>query len=80
MLVDRAHTPGPDDVAFSLRHRDGRVEEIVTGGADPYRAMIEHFQAVVRGETAPRRSGATSVMLLTVLERLREAAALAPIS
>jgi len=42
--------------------------------------MIEHFQAVVRGETAPRRSGATSVMLLTVLERLREAAALAPIS
>ena len=80
VLVDRAHTPGPDDVAFSLRHRDGRVEEIVTGGADPYRAMIEHFQAVVRGETAPRRSGATSVMLLTVLERLREAAALAPIS
>ena len=73
VLVDRAHTPGHEDVAFTLRHRDGRVEAMVAGGGDPYRGMIEHFQAVVRGEVEPRRSCADSVALLTVLERLREA-------
>ncbi|PYN02918.1 MAG: gfo/Idh/MocA family oxidoreductase, partial [Candidatus Rokuibacteriota bacterium] len=32
VLVDRAHTPGHEDVAFTLRHRDGRVEAMVAGG------------------------------------------------
>jgi len=67
-------------VAITLRHRDGRVEEIVAGGGDPYRAMIEHFQAVVRGGAVPRRSCADSIAVLAVLERLREAAGLAPVS
>ena len=80
VLVDRAFTPGPEDVAVTLRHRDGRAEEVVAGGADPYRAMIEHFQAVVRGAAEPRRSCAASITLLTVLEHLREAAGLAPVS
>jgi len=80
VLVDRAHTPGPADAAFVLRNRDGRVETIVAGGADPYQAMIEHFQSVVRGAAEPHRPCADSVALLTVLERLREAAGLAPIS
>ena len=79
VLVDRAHTPGPADVAFVLRNRDGRVENIVAGGADPYQAMIEHFQSVVRGAAQPYRSCADSIALLTVLEHLREAAGLAPI-
>ena len=77
LLVDRAHTPGPEDAAITLRHRDGRLEEIIAGAADPYRTMIEHFQSVVRGEAAPRRSCAASITLLTVLERLRAAAGLA---
>ena len=77
LLVDRAHTPGPEDAVITLRHRDGRLEEIIAGAANPYRAMIEHFQSVVRGEAAPRRSCAASITLLTVLERLREAAGLA---
>ena len=77
LLVDRAHTPGPEDAAITLRHRDGRLEEIIAGAANPYRAMIEHFQSVVRGEAAPRRSCAASITLLTVLERLRGAAGLA---
>jgi D-xylose 1-dehydrogenase (NADP+, D-xylono-1,5-lactone-forming) len=77
LLVDRAYTPGPDDVAMSFRHRDGRFEEIVAGGADPYRAMIDHFAGVVRGEREPRRSCADSIALLSVLDRLREAAGLA---
>jgi D-xylose 1-dehydrogenase (NADP+, D-xylono-1,5-lactone-forming) len=79
VLVDRAHTPGPEDVAFVLKHRDGRVENIIGAGADPYREMLEHFQSVVRGAAEPRRSCADSVALITVLERLREAAGLAPI-
>ena len=77
LLVDRAYTPGPDDTAITLRHRDGRLEEIAAGGSDPYRAMIDHFAAVVRGETGPRRSGADSIALLSVLDRLREAAGIA---
>ena len=77
LLVDRAHTPGPEDAVITLRHRDGRLEEIIAGAANPYRTMIEHFQSVVRGEAAPRRSCAASITLLTVLERLREAAGLA---
>ncbi len=75
VLVDRAYTPGPDDVTITLRHRSGRLEEIVARGADPYRLMLDHFHAVVRGEAAPRRSCADSIALLSVLERLREAAA-----
>ena len=76
LLVDRAYTPGFADVAITLRHRDGRVEELVTAGADPYQTMIEHFQAVVRGDAVPRRSCAETITLLAILERLREAAGL----
>jgi predicted dehydrogenase len=78
LAVERAHTPGPDDIAFTLRHRDGRVEEIVVGGADPYRTMIEHFGAVVRGGVRPCRSPGDSIAGLSVLDRLRAAAGLAP--
>ena len=77
LVVDRAYTPGPADTTMTLRHRDGRCEEIVAGGADPYREMIEHFQEVVRGGAVPRRSGPASITLLAVLERLRAAAGLA---
>jgi D-xylose 1-dehydrogenase (NADP+, D-xylono-1,5-lactone-forming) len=77
VLAERAHTPGPEDTAFALRHRDGRTQEIAAGGADPYRAMIEHFQDVVREGAAPRRSAGDSVACLAVLDRLREAAGLA---
>ena len=77
LTVERAHTPGPDDKTFTLRRRDGRVEEIVAGGADPYRAMIEHFGAVVRGGVRPCRSPEDSIAVLAVLDRLRSAAGLA---
>ena len=76
VLVDRAYTPGPADVAFTLCGRDGRHTEIVAGGADPYRGMIEHFEAVVRRGARPRHSPADSISVLTVLDRLREAAGL----
>jgi xylose dehydrogenase (NAD/NADP) len=74
--VDRAHTPGPRDAAIALRQRDGRPEQVVVPAADPYRAMLEHFHAVVRRIAEPRRSCADSIALLAVLDRLREAAGL----
>jgi xylose dehydrogenase (NAD/NADP) len=77
VAIERAYTPGSADTAIMLRHRDGRVEEIVAAGADPYREMIEHFQAVVRGGAVVRRSCATSITLLAVVDRLRAAAGLA---
>jgi xylose dehydrogenase (NAD/NADP) len=76
LLVDRAHTPGPADSAIVLRHRDGRAETLVAGASDPYRGMIEHFQAVVRGDALPRRTCDDSIACLALLERLREAAGL----
>ncbi len=77
LAVERAHTPGPADTTFTLRHRDGRVEEIVAGGADPYRGMIEHFADVVRGGASPCRSPEDSIATLAVLDRLRAAAGIA---
>ena len=59
---------------LTLRHRDGRVEQIVAGGAEPYRAMIEHFADVVRGRAAARRSAEDSIATLAVLDQLRAAA------
>ena len=77
LLVDRAFTPGPLDTAFTLRGRDGQCETIVTGGADPYLAMIEHFQTVVRDGGPPQHSVADSIAVLTLLDRFREVAGLA---
>ena len=59
VLVDRAFTPGPEDVAFTLRGRDGRSQEVVAGGADPYRAMIDHCPRgrARRRDTAPLGRG-----------------------
>jgi predicted dehydrogenase len=73
VTVERAHTPGPRDVAYTLRTPDGRVEEIVAGGADPYQLMVEHFAAVARGSTGPLRPVEESVALLAVMDRLRAA-------
>jgi predicted dehydrogenase len=77
LSVERAYTPGPADTMMTLRSREGRIEDLVAAGADPYRAMIEHFHAIVRGTAAPRRSCSASITLLAVLERLRAAAGLA---
>jgi predicted dehydrogenase len=74
VLVDRAFTPGPEDVAFTLRGRDGRSRKVAAGGADPYRAMIDHCHAVVRAGVPPRRPVADAIAVLDVLDRLRGAA------
>jgi xylose dehydrogenase (NAD/NADP) len=78
LALDRAHTPGPADTAFTLRHRDGRDEVAHAAGADPYRLMVEHFQAVVRDRAVPSRWPADAVLVLEVIDRLRAAAEVTP--
>jgi D-xylose 1-dehydrogenase (NADP+, D-xylono-1,5-lactone-forming) len=77
MLVERAFTPGPEDVSLALRRRDGGTEEIVAGGGDPYLAMVEDMHRVVRAGGPPRRTVADAIAVLVVLDRLRAAAGLA---
>jgi xylose dehydrogenase (NAD/NADP) len=72
--LDRAFTAGPADRRMRLSRRSGEVEELDTGGCDPYVAMVEHFAAVVRGEAASQRPPLASVRTLEVLDRLRAAA------
>jgi D-xylose 1-dehydrogenase (NADP+, D-xylono-1,5-lactone-forming) len=76
VTIDRAYTPGPADTTMTLRHRAGRLEQLVASGADPYREMVEHFQAVVRGSAVTRRPCAASITTLAVLDQLRAAAGL----
>jgi predicted dehydrogenase len=78
VIVSRAHTPGPEDLAYTFRHRDGRLEDIVIGGGNPYLAMVEHFCAVVRGIAPAGSRLADSIARLVLLDRLRAAAGLAP--
>lgn len=65
------------DVDLHLLHRNGRDEQIRTPGADPYRAMVEHFAAAVRGVEPLRHGPEHSIRLLSLLDRVR-AAAVAP--
>jgi xylose dehydrogenase (NAD/NADP) len=74
LSIDRACTPGPGDTAISLRHRDGSIETIEAGGADPYRSMVEHFAAVVRGSEVLERPATESVELARIVDRLGAAA------
>jgi xylose dehydrogenase (NAD/NADP) len=73
LSIDRAYTPGAADTAISLRHRDGSIEKIEAPGADPYRSMVEHFAAVVRGRAPLERTAAESVELARIIDRLRAA-------
>jgi len=75
VTVEHAFTAGTGDTGLDLRHRDGRVTRVETGGADPYLEMIEDFAAVVRGAARPARTLADAVRLIEVADDLRRAAA-----
>jgi predicted dehydrogenase len=73
-LVADAFAAGAAGQRAQVLYEDGRSEELAGPDDDPYRLMVEHFDAVVRGGAVPLRTPATSVELLAVLDRLREAA------
>lgn len=72
--VEGAFTAGRGDSGFDVHGRDGRTTHVETASADPYRAMVEDFAAVVRGAARPERTGADAVELLEVADDLRRAA------
>ncbi|HEX2274025.1 MAG TPA: Gfo/Idh/MocA family oxidoreductase [Acidimicrobiales bacterium] len=72
--VDWPFAGGPAGTRPRLVHLDGREEEVTGPDGDPYRRMVEHFAAAVRGRTALSRPPAASVALLDLLDRLRAAA------
>ena len=74
LRVERAFTAGRKDTTIELRHTDGRREKLRTDGVDPYRAMVEHFAAVVERHAALKRPPAASVATLDLIDRLRAAA------
>ncbi|MFN2608148.1 MAG: Gfo/Idh/MocA family protein [Acidimicrobiales bacterium] len=72
--VELPFAAGPAGTRARVHHRDGRVQDVPGPDDDPYRAMVDHFAAVVRGRTASRRPPAQSVALLGLFDRLRSAA------
>ena len=74
-LVDDPFAAGASGHRGHVLHDDGRVEDLAGPDDDPYRLMVEHFDAVVRGIAEPARPPLVSVELLCVVDRLREAVA-----
>ena len=76
VAVETAFTAGPAETSFVVTDMDGAARVVETGGADPYRGMVDHFATVVRGGSSLRRPPAASVELLALMDRLRAAAEL----
>jgi len=74
-LVDGAFAAGAPGHRGQVLDDNGRVEDLAGPDDDPYRRMVEHFDAVVRSRVDPVRPPSKSVELLRVVDRLREAAA-----
>ena len=73
VTVEHCFTADESDTDLVLHHRDGSTETISSPGADPYRGMVDHFCAVVRGEAEPRRPPAVSIAFAELCDRLRAA-------
>ncbi len=71
VTVEHCFTPDASDTDLVLHHRDGSVETVTGPGADPYRGMVDHFCAVVRGRAELRRPPALSVAFAELCDRLR---------
>jgi xylose dehydrogenase (NAD/NADP) len=70
LSVPHPFTPGPSDRRVVLTDLKGQTRLVETGSADPYRLMIEHFAAVVRGRQALCRPPEVSVGLARLLDEL----------
>ena len=69
--VEHAFTPDDGDDRLDVVRRDGRTESLTGLGGDPYRGMVDHFCAVVRGRSRSRRPPAQSVALAALCDRIR---------
>ena len=71
ITVDRPFTPSESDDHFVIDRSDGSREHITTGGADPYRSMLETFARTCRAtSTWPRTEAATLALIGQISELL----------
>ncbi len=71
ITVDRAYTPSEDDDHYVIQRPDRARDRVVTGGADPYRLMLEAFAQACRGHSPwPRSEAATMAMVRQITELL----------
>lgn len=75
LRVTHAFTPGCDDRAVVRIAPDGGQQLDETDALDPYRAMVEHVGAAVRGEVALARPAERAVATVRLAARIRAAAA-----
>jgi len=75
LRAEQIFTGGPEDVELRLQRREGGTVEVRrVAGLDPYRAMVEHFEAVVRGDRQPLHNLDDAVRMARLLDDLRLAA------
>ncbi len=77
LRVVRSFTPGSTDTDVEWTDTDGSTERLRAAGGDPYRGMVDHVCAVIRGETALHRPASSSVAVLEVMDQLRAVATVA---
>jgi predicted dehydrogenase len=78
LTLSRAFTPSVHDTGFTVCDRHGTASLLETGGADPYRVMVEEFAAVAGGEARPARTPADALAVIDVAHQLRRATVTAP--
>jgi predicted dehydrogenase len=66
--VERPFTAGVDDSIIEVHDLTGTVEHIEIDGNDSYRAMVDHFCAVVGGHATQRRTPSQSIGFAALLE------------
>lgn len=71
ITVDRAYTASESHDHYLIERADRSRDRVVTGGADPYRLMLEAFARACRGHTPwPRSETATLAMIGQITELL----------
>jgi predicted dehydrogenase len=74
-LPHNAFVPWEKDAVFTMREKDAEEgRQIVVPGADEYRLMVEHFAEAAAGTTSLAYAPEDSVMNMSVLDALAEAA------
>ncbi len=71
LTVERPFTPSMQDDSYTLIRPDGSRDRVITGGADPYRGMLEAFARACRGNSPwPRTENETRGMAARIAEIL----------
>ncbi len=71
IVVDRAYTPSVNDDHYLIQRHGQSRDRVVTGGADPYRLMLEAFAQACRGHSPwPRSEDTTRAMIGHIVELL----------